>query len=261
MPFSNRINKESTPKRVYAFLKLVEYKEMTKKELLKYLQPEELNNGNNTPFAAVYSFTEKANLIDVNFAENITLNNVTSKDLNDWNSYRKFMAKLLFSDENSNFLKLTSWYLQQGSDVLNYSSSKDIQKYLSGDIGVLAEGDLLGWRFWSSFLGIGFLSSGIVVPNTYQRIKDVLEDDLNIEREVEIPFETFIEMLRVNCKEFKSSINGNNISFGVSNGLRTLHDQKLIELIKTNDSTNIWHLYRTEHEILEDVTSIKINRW
>ena len=261
MPFSNRINKEATPKRVYAFLKLVEYKEMTKEELETYLQPKELNRGNNTPFNAVYSFAEKSNLIERDFGDTIILKNIESKHLKDWNYYRKFMAKLLLSNENSNFVKFTSWYLQQEKDVFNYSSSKDIQKYLSGDVGVFIEDDILGWRFWVSFLGIGFLSGGIIIPNTYQRIKDVLEEDLSIEREVEIPFGEFLDKLLINCKEFESCINGNNINFGISNGLRTLHDQKLIQLIKTSDSTNVWHLYRTEHEILEDVTSIRINRW
>lgn len=263
MPFSQRIQKEATPKRVYAFLKLIEYKEMTKDQLEQFLQPKELNNENNTPFTAVYSFAESANLIEIDedFGESIKLKNIDSNNLKDWNSYRKFMAQLLLSNENSNFLKFTSWYLQQEKEVFNYSSSKEIQKYLSGDIGVFAEGDLLGWRFWASFLGIGFLSRRIIIPNTYQRIKDVLEDDLSITREVEIPFEEFMQKMLVNCKEFKSCINGNNINFGISNGLRTLHDQKYIQLIKTSDSTDVWHLYRTEHEILEDVTSIKINRW
>lgn len=268
MPFSERIQKEATPKRVYAFLKLVEYKEMTKSELEKYLQPKalqnkELSKANNTPFTSVYSFVEKANLIEVDkyFGETITLKNIESDDLKDWDSYRKFMSKLLLSNENSNFLKFTSWYLQQEKEVFNYSSSEDIQKHLSGDIGVLIEGDILGWRFWASFLGIGFLSGGIIIPNTYLRIKDAIEEDTTIQRDVEIPFEDFIKKILVRCKEFKSCINGNNINFGISNGLRTLHDKKLIQLIKTNDSTEVWHLYRTEHEILEDVTSIKINRW
>ena len=227
MTFSKKINKEATPKRVYAFLKLVEYKEMTKDELEKYLQPKELNKGNNTPFTAVYSFVERANLIEIDkdFGESITLNNIESSDLKDWDSYRKFMAKLLLSNENSNFLKFTSWYLQQEKEVFNYSSSKEIQKHLSGDIDTLIEDDILGWRY------------------------------------IEIPFEEFMQKILIKCKEFKSCINGNNINFGISNGLRTLHDQKLIQLIKTSDSTDIWHLYRTEHEILEDVTSIKINRW
>ena len=202
MPFSQRIQKEATPKRVYAFLKLIEYKEMTKDELEQYLQPKELNEHNNTPFTAVYSFAKRANLIEIDedFGENIMLNNIDSTNLKDWDSYRKFMAKLLLSNENSNFFKFTSWYLKQEKEVFNYSSSKEIQKYLSGDIGIFIEGDILGWRFWASFLGIGFLSGGIIIPNTYQRIKDVIEEDLSIEREIEIPFEEFMQKILVACK-------------------------------------------------------------
>ena len=39
--------------------------------------------------------------------------------------------------------------------VFNYSSSKKFKKHLSGDIDTLIEDDILGWRFWASFLGIG----------------------------------------------------------------------------------------------------------
>ena len=261
MPFSKRIQKEATPKRVYAFLKLVDYKEMTKENLEKYLQPKTLNNKNNTPFTNVYGFVTSANLIEKDFTDNIVLKNIDSKDLMDWNLYRKYMANLMFSNENSNFFKFTSWYLQQGKDVLQYKTSNDIQKDLTEEFSELNEDDVLGWRFWASFLGIGFLSGGIVIPNTYQRIKDILDNDTFINREKEIEFEEFINRLLDRCKELKSSVDGNNISFGLSNGLRTLHDQKYIQLIRTSDSTNVWHLHKTTHEIFEDVTSIKISRW
>ena len=120
MPFSQRIQKEATPKRVYAFLKLIEYKEMTTDELEQYLQPKELNEHNNTPFTAVYSFAKRANLIEIDedFGENIMLNNIDSTNLKDWDSYRKFMAKLLLSNENSNFLSLLHGILNKKKKYL-----------------------------------------------------------------------------------------------------------------------------------------------
>lgn len=261
MPFSKKIQKEATPKRVYSLLKLVEYKTMTKEKLEKLLMPDGLSEGGNTPFSATYNFAEKAKLIKSIDGGGIVLDKISCEDLKDWKSYKIFMAKLLFSNEDSNFLKLTWWYLEQGREVLNYSSSRDIQKYLNGDLGVLSEDDVLGWRFWMAFLGLGILSARIILPNPYQRLRDIIEEDKLLDRDKEIPISQFIDFIIDNCNELKSCVNGNNINFGLSNGLRTLHDQKYIELIMTSDSSDVWHLYKMEHEIIENITGVKINRW
>lgn len=261
MPFSKRIQKEATPKRVYSLLKLVEYKTMTKETLEKLIKPDGLSEGGNTSFSATYNFAERANLIKITESGGIVLDKVGAKDLKDWKSYRMFMAKLLFSNEESNFLKLTWWYFGQGKDVFNYSSSADIQKYLTGDLAILAKDDVLGWRFWMSFFGLGILNSSIILPNPYQRIKDIIEEDKTLEREKEISISKFIDFIIASGNDLKSCVNGNDINFGLSNGLRTLHDQKYIELIMTSDSSDVWHLYKMEHEINENITGVKINRW
>lgn len=258
MPFSTKIQKEATPKRVYSLLKLVEYKTMKKEKLEKLLMPSGLSKGNNSPFLATYKFAEKAKLIKTIDSGGIVLDKISCEDLKDWKSYKMFMAKLLFSNEESNFLKLTWWYLGQGREVLNYSSSEDIQKYLKGDLGGFTENDVLGWRFWIAFLGLGILSDRIILPNPYQRLRDIIEEDKLLNRDKEIPISEFIDFIINNCNELKSCIKGNNINFGLSNGLRTLHDQKCIELIMTNDSSDVWHLYKMEHEIAEDITGVKI---
>lgn len=261
MLFSKKINKEITPKRVYSLLKLVEYKTMTKEKLEKFIKPKELSEDNNAVFSAVYNFAERSNLIKINEGGGIVLDKIGSEELKDWKSYRMFMAKLLFSDKESNFLKLTYWYFNQERDVFNYNSSADIQKYLTDELSILTKDDILGWRFWISFLGLGVLNSSIILPNTYQRVKDIIEENKTLEREKEIPVSKFIEFIISNYNEFKSCINGNDINFALSNGLRSLHDQKYIELIMTSDSSDVWHLYKMEHEINENITSIKINRW
>lgn len=261
MPFSKKIQKEVTPKRLYSLLKLVEYKTVTKEKLENLIRPDGLSEGGNIPFSATYNFAERANLIKAIDGGGIVLDKISFEDLKDWKSYRMFMAKLLFSNEDSNFLKLTRWYFGQGKDVFNYSSSGDIQKYLTSELEILAEDDVLGWRFWVAFFGLGVLSARIILPNPYQRIKDVIEEDESLDREKEIPVSKFIDFIMINCNELKGCVEGNNINFGLSNGLRTLHDQKHIELIMTSDSSDVWHLYNMEHEINENITGVKINRW
>ena len=256
MPFSKRINKEVTPKRLYAFLKLVKDISTTKENLEKYIQP--LENKSNV-FNSVYSFAEKAGLIECNFADIVTLKNIEEKNLYNWDSYRKYMAEIIFKNEDSSFLKLTSWYLEKEKEVFEFNNSGMISEKLKGDVEILNKDDVLGWRFWAEFLGIGFLSNSIIIPNMYKRIKDIIESSECIEKNIELPIATFIDVL-LEHNEFKKCIDGNNIKYGVSNGLRTLHDQKFIKLVKTSDSTDVWHLYRMEHEIVEDVTGIIINR-
>ena len=50
------------------------------------------------------------------------------------------------------------------------------------------------------------------------------------------------------------------ISYGVSNGLRSLHDMGIIRLEHILDQTDIWSLYPQPHQIAGTVTNITICR-
>ena len=80
-----------------------------------------------------------------------------------------------------------------------------------------------------------------------------------------IKVRSFLTKLLAVKKEFVSSVdlngNENQITTSISMGLRLLHNLKLIELIYTPDSSDIWHLTESyAHKIKRDITEIKVLR-
>lgn len=260
MIFGERLRPETSPHRVYALCKLVNHKKLTKDEIRDLLQPKAINNRQND-VNRVYNFALNGNLIKED-SNGFVYTSLSEKDLESHDKFRKKMAKIILSDSESMFFKFNSWFLDQGENMFQYTSSKDMQRDLRGEFIKIKEEDLLGWRFWTTYLGLGFLHGPVVIPNAFIRIKDSIEDDLDIEREKSISFGKFMDWLMGKCPELKQGIKGNDLSLGVSLGLRTLHDQGYITLGYTRDAGDIWHLVRIDtHDIPEDVTEIVIGRW
>ena len=42
------------------------------------------------------------------------------------------------------------------------------------ELATLNENAVLGWRFWAAFLGLGYLSGTMIIPNMKLRLEDVL---------------------------------------------------------------------------------------
>lgn len=260
MIFEERLRPETTPQRVYTLCKLVNYNKFTKDQLKNFIQPEKLNT-NQSNFNLVYNFALRGALIKEDHDGFIVLN-IDEKYLENNNKFRKKLSEIIFSNENSMFYRYTSWYLEQNERIFKYTSSKEMQRHLVGEFINIREVDLLGWRFWASYLGIGFLHKGFIIPNTYTRIKDSIENDDTLTKNETMPFGDFIVWLQRKCLEFKQGIKGNNVSLGVSSGLRALHDEGLIKMNYISDAIDVWHLFRVDtHEIPENVTEIVIERW
>jgi hypothetical protein len=258
MGFGGRFRTEIIPERVYALVKLAYYKRLTESELKLLLLPENLNTRDDV-FNKVFNFALENNLIEEG-PDGFILSNLDEDDLQPANNFRKFMANKLLTDENSTFFRYTSWYLAQGKKIFEHKSSNQLQKSITReDLIKLMKHDLLAWRFWAKYLGVGFLHESFVIPNAAIRIKNVILEDDNLERNKPISFNDFMGWLLEKCPEFKEGINNNNLSLGVSSGLRTLHDQDKIELREVKDASHIWHLIQSSlHEIPNDVTEIVI---
>ena len=42
------------------------------------------------------------------------------------------------------------------------------------ELAALNENAVLGWRFWAAFLGLGYLSGTMIIPNMKLRLEDIL---------------------------------------------------------------------------------------
>ena len=244
------------PERVYALLKLVKSGQYTRDDLKELMLPRELNK-NQDEFNTVFKAVSDTNLIKINEFTDIVECLLTDDDISSVDNYIRYMSKLATSNNNL-FIRFTSWYISQNQDVFFYKTAEELSRRLTGEFINMDKKLVLGWRFWASFLGYGYLHDTFLIPNMCVRINDALYMD-KLKGDTSIGFSEFMEHLSKVCPEIQNSIVDKNLSIALSNGLRSLHDMGKIKLVYTPDSNDVWHLFRIEsHEIHENVTDIII---
>jgi len=255
--FKDRFRTEVTPKRIYSLLKLAKNGKYKRSELASYLQPKELNK-NQDVFSTVFRFASQSNILDID-SDGYIKCKIDSKDLDDIKKFRRKIAKLIFGDNDSNFMNYTAWFLAQNEKIFKYKTQQDIANTLKNEFVNLVEEDLLAWKTWAGFLGIGFLHGSLLVPNLYTRILDCLSTDEDLPLNIEIKFAEFIEWVKKYCPECQRGISEKKLPLGLSNGIRLLHDNNIIKLKYIADSIDKWFLYKiTNHDFPETISHIII---
>lgn len=272
MPFDDRLTNGQTPARLYALCKLILLKRLEKEELREYLQPKSLTSQN--AFSEVYTLADRGDLITEGYDKKIVLN-LLPKELESTKTFRMAIAQRTFSNPELTFCKFSSWYLLRGAPIFK-ETPKDLFRLFdeevntSKNLNIYNDTNINGWRTWASFLGLGFIHNGIMIPNVHVRLADILEKDKEIVRGMNIPFRQFMEWLNQHCPELdfgeiaknnigKAQINTQSLSIGLSAGLRTLHDTGKIKLIYTSDTRDTWFLTKANtHDIHEQISEISI---
>lgn len=261
MSFDNLLLPEAIPERIYAIVKMASSGKYTREELREFISPPALNN-NYDDFNAAFNAAIKSNLIKQNESTGYIESSVAEDQISSIDSFRRYMAKIALADETSIFYRFTSWYMSQDGEVFFYKTSEELSSKLTGEFINIDKKKILGWRFWASFLGFGYLQGKdaiFLIPNMSLRIQDALFMDRSLELNREIRFREFVEHIKNICPEVERIIDNQKLCIGLSNGLRTLHDFGKLELIYTSDSDDVWQLYRVEsHQIRSLVTGIVI---
>ena len=126
----------------------------------------------------------------------------------------------------------------------------------SKELSALNENAVLGWRFWAAFLGVGYLSGTMIIPNMKLRLEDVLATSYaeKFKFNETILAQDFILWLSTKMPEVEF---GDKLPLALSAGLRTLHELGLIELKTWSDSTPIM-LYRVDGDPINSFTHITV---
>ena len=141
-------------------------------------------------------------------------------------------------------------------------SEASLVEHMSKTIGVpVFEDDMRAWRFWASYLGLGNLHDMILLPNMHQYLRSVLAVT-KLKKGEEYTFTDFILAIKPYAEIGLSDIDGNKkINMAMSNGLRALHDEGVIQLSHKLDSGDMWFLYEAElHTIKSTVTHVTVRR-
>ena len=264
--FKNKIQTEPIPERIFALYKVMRVeKNIEKIKLQEMLTPSFLNNSEY--FSKTLQVASDLELVIMN-DNNVILNNQI-EILNTIEDLRKYVNSLWGSKFSEGpFSKVTQCIFDAGRDCLRYST---VSQMVDTDIVPFVKDtrEMLGWRFWASFLGLGVLTmpdkidrapqpdNTKFLPNASKYLYDIIEQ-LDFEKNQTYDFEEFINSLNSYAKPLVSkSIITKQINFGLSNALRTLHNQNVIHLEFINDQKSVWMLDKLEfHPIVDRVTHV-----
>jgi hypothetical protein len=248
-----------TPERVFALGRLVTKRTYTRADLYRDLCISDVfGEGNQDIFGSTLAVAHELELIASKDTKLIMA--CDKAILEDYKSFRKYAACIAFSRPKGTFFKTTSLYLELAEKVLEAPGWSYVVSLFNDKGGLnLTDNDMLGWRFWTSFLGINYLHRDMLIPNIFTRVKDVLEtqDDFKVGQSV--PIKHFMGWLEMKCPETKNSRKEFQLSLGVSNGLRVLKEHDYIDLLSQPDAEK-WQLSYLEAENINDVSHVQIKR-
>lgn len=249
------------PERVYALCQAVKSRPMQENDLRELLEPSGLG-GATKYFGSVRDAAKQLGLISVK--ENEISLAIDSKKINSYDAMREYIIENIDSISDGLFYAVSKAYMSLGDTVFKYKtvSESALVDYMSGTIGLpVYEDDMRAWRFWASYLGLGHLHEMVFLPNMYQYLKAVM-NIVNLKKGQEYTFTEFVSIIRPYSELALADLNGDRkINMAMSNGLRALHDEGIIQLSHKLDSGDMWFLYETElHVVKSTVTHVTVRR-
>jgi hypothetical protein len=251
---------EAIPERVYVLCRIVKSSKnryISDKDLKSKMEPSFLNNNNS--YFPLY-LTAATELRLVQHVDGIVSLAVESGVVSSMSTMRRYCCSVLPDFKHGQFNSVTNAYFDMGRSVLSGPTN------VSGWTGIFKdryhvevdEKSLRAWRFWFTYLGFGYLHGMFLIPNANVFLKDIIEIS-KIEKNRLYSFSDFVNRIRSHA-EIIQNFNSRELNYGISNGLRTLHDSGYLTLSHILDQEDIWSLYPMPlHSVPGTVTSITIN--
>ena len=249
---------EPTPERVLSVCRLVSHKSMSRDEVRQCMtlginDEKELDQINKSINVAL----EELALIKAD-ADNLVLA-VDPSIIASSKAFRRYVSARVFSAKDTTFHMFTKWLIAQNERIFALKSWEGMAKTCASEVKELAalnENAVLGWRFWAAFLGLGYLSGTMIIPNMKLRLEDVLATTYTekFKYNETVLAQDFVLWLSTKIPEVEI---GSNLPLALSAGLRTLHEIGLIKLETWSDSTPIM-LYYVDGDPINGFTHISV---
>ena len=256
--FKEKMVTPAIPERVYALCKIVEKGPISTKDLKERMEPSFLNN--STSYFNDYRTTaEELKLITI--SDSMVSLAVEPKIIKTVDSMRVYVNNTLESFQGGQFYQVTRAYFDMENRVL--SGNKNIALWndvFRNQFGIAVDAMALrAWRFWVTFLGFGYLQDMFFIPNADSFIYDIIMQS-GLEKQRKYTITEFVNAICPQANIILSNTQSEKrFNFGVSNGLRTLHDKGTLILEHVLDFEDLWSLYPLKaHSIDTTITHITI---
>ena len=244
-----------TPERVLAICRLLSSNPLTEEEMKDriYLTKtaatkigEEFRNSINTA-VELGLISLKDNVYSLSVAPN----QVATVD-----AFRRISANRAFANKKSTFFRVCQWYVGSNETIFPYLNWEDkAAAAVKSGIDKINENDMLGWRFWASFLGLGYIHGTELIPNMYVRVRDVLATEFTktFAFDEEIPAGQFFDWLLTKIPEAKMT--DDSINLALSSAIRTLRDMDELTPLSLMDAVPMY-LYNLPEDSTNKISHI-----
>lgn len=249
---------EPTPERVLSVCRLIAHKSMTRDEVRRAMTLGV--NGDKEIDQIDKSINVALGELSIIKAEVDNLVLAVDQDvISSTTAFRRYVSARVFSAKDTTFYMFTKWMISQNERIFSLRSWEGMSATCRGEVeelSALNENSVLGWRFWAAFLGLGYLSGTMIIPNMKLRLEDVLATTYTEKFKFNetILAQDFILWLSAKIPEVDI---GDKLPLALSAGLRTLHELGFIELKTWSDSTPIM-LYRVDGDPINSFTHISV---
>ena len=264
--FKGSMVTDAIPPRIYALYKLVPDSGISRAALRDYMEPKQLRYDENgkektSYFNNVFNCASELKLIRE--TDGIVYPAVARSNIKDMKDFKLHAILQLKDYRDSQFYKVSNELVNLNEKIFQMGGLSDLQicDYLSSKVGEnIKNTNMNAWRFWSEFLGLGYIStfgttSSIFIPNGYRFVKNILKA-MELEKKKIYPIQDFLNSFNVYGSVLTDNNNGRNINMAFSNALRQLHDNREIELIYNNDRTIAYSLYPSLKSFTNPLTDI-----
>lgn len=249
---------EPTPERVLSVCRLIAHDSMTRDDVRKAMtlginDEKELDQITKSINVAL----EELSLIKAQ-ADKLVLA-VNPAVIASPTAFRRYVSSRVFSAKDTTFYMFTKWLISQNERIFAMKTWEGMAKTCGSEVKELSainENAVLGWRFWAAFLGLGYLSGTMIIPNMKLRLQDILTTTYTEKFKYNETILAQDFMLWLSSKTPEVEI-GSKIPLALSAGLRTLHEVGLIKLETWSDSTPIM-LYYVDGDPINGFTHISV---
>lgn len=250
---------EPTPERVLSVCRMIARGKITRDELREALtlgkdgakELDQVDKSINVALEELGIVKAKDNYLELAVSADV----VSSPE-----SFRRYVSSKVFQQKDSTFTMFSKWVIAQNDKLFALNNWEVMAKTCGAeikDLSALDENAVLGWRFWASFLGLGYLNRTMFLPNMKIRIQDIFATSFSktFNYGETIRATDFINWLSSKLPE--ADLTG-KLPLAVSAGLRTLHELGLIKLETWPDSNRIV-LFYVDGDPINDFSHITVS--
>lgn len=249
---------EPTPERVLSVCRLIAHKSMTREEVRTAMtlgsnddkQIDQIDKAIRVALEELSILTSKDDrlvlAVDPSVVATVTV-------------FRRYVSGKVFGFKDTTFYMFSKWLIDQNERIFTLKSWEGMAKTCGAEIkelSALNENAVLGWRFWAAFLGLGYLSGTMIIPNMKLRLQDILATSFTekFKYEETISATDFIAWLGSKLPEVNMS---GNLPLALSAALRTLHELDLVKMETWRDSNRV-KLFYVDGDPVNDFSHITV---